>query len=220
MSLGNSTSNSLKIPETVEECDEDAIITIKKQDKISIHRSDGVKHDLVTVFNKAGVAGVVMDAMNNSKSSKNKSNEDKDKHTHTINLHRSDGIGHDINAVLRTTSEKDLTIKKDKPPTSSWQAIKSRVSFLSMGPSKPIVSPVIAPPVTASVTSERRSFAESIPFINNHPSSVRIVHMSDTFNMLKPSNSKNFLPLGDILVHSGNFSIGGTDEEFQMFDNW
>lgn len=25
---------------------------------------------------------------------------------------------------------------------------------------------------------------------------------------------------GDILVHSGNFTVGGTDEEFANFDNW
>lgn len=51
--------------------------------------------------------------------------------------------------------------------------------------------------------------------------SVRIVHMSDTHNFLKVTHKeRNFLPHGNILVHSGNFSLNGKDEEFQQFNAW
>ena len=55
-----------------------------------------------------------------------------------------------------------------------------------------------------------------------HPSSIRIVHMSDTFNFLSRSMKKMniFLPDGDILIHTGNFTRDGTDQEFRQFDEW
>lgn len=51
------------------------------------------------------------------------------------------------------------------------------------------------------------------------PSSLRIVHMSDTFNLLI-AGKRNFLPAGDILVHSGNFTKCGSEENFNQFDEW
>jgi len=52
------------------------------------------------------------------------------------------------------------------------------------------------------------------------PASLRIVHSSDTHNQLLRGKGRAFLPEGDILVHSGNFSIFGTEAEFQQFDEW
>lgn len=53
-----------------------------------------------------------------------------------------------------------------------------------------------------------------------HPNDVRIVHLSNSYNLLSRRSSTTFLPKGDILVHSGDFSIHGSDEEFQQFDEW
>ena len=47
-----------------------------------------------------------------------------------------------------------------------------------------------------------------------------IVHMSDTHNLLKPHSKKLFFPRGDILIHSGNFTLSGSAEEFERFDAW
>ena len=44
---------------------------------------------------------------------------------------------------------------------------------------------------------------------------VTIVHISDTH-----SNFHKKIPDGDILIHSGDFSIDGHPGEYEMFDNW
>ena len=67
--------------------------------------------------------------------------------------------------------------------------------------------------------------------------SVRIVHISDTHNKLTASPSKSpdhrsqkgsekgpsngfLLPEASVMVHSGNFTVTGTEEEFGMFEEW
>lgn len=44
---------------------------------------------------------------------------------------------------------------------------------------------------------------------------ITIVHISDTHSLYH-----NVLPDGDILVHTGDFSIGGHYKEYEMFNNW
>lgn len=44
--------------------------------------------------------------------------------------------------------------------------------------------------------------------------------MSDTSNYLSASTSTTFLPAGDILVHSGNFTLYGAKKEFEQFNVW
>lgn len=45
--------------------------------------------------------------------------------------------------------------------------------------------------------------------------------MSDTGNFLENKPNKSaFLPTGDILVHTGDFTVNGTDEEFDVFNQW
>lgn len=53
-----------------------------------------------------------------------------------------------------------------------------------------------------------------------YPKSVRIVHYSDTHNFLIKNPKNEFLPHGDILIHTGNFTNGGTDMEFLQFNDW
>jgi Icc-related predicted phosphoesterase len=44
--------------------------------------------------------------------------------------------------------------------------------------------------------------------------------MSNTHNFLQRGGSRQFLPEGDILIHSGGFTMNGTDEEYLQFDEW
>jgi len=63
--------------------------------------------------------------------------------------------------------------------------------------------------------------------------SVRICHLSDTHNKLaakrggssqkgseKPSVQAFLLPEASVMVHSGNFTVTGTAEEFAVFEEW
>jgi hypothetical protein len=52
------------------------------------------------------------------------------------------------------------------------------------------------------------------------PSTCRIVHFSDTHNLLRRQSRKTLLPEGDILIHSGGFTSNGTAEEMARFDRW
>lgn len=54
----------------------------------------------------------------------------------------------------------------------------------------------------------------------HHPNSLRIVHISDTLNRLSTPIKHNHWPVGEILVHSGNFTSAGTSEEYQKFNDW
>jgi hypothetical protein len=193
------------VEDTIYAGEEDAIINLKGN-SISIHRSDGVKHDLVTVFNKTGITGVVEDAVNSStaklaaKSSAH--TEDRGK----ISINRSDGKHHDIGAVLRSQSE--LNMSSSTKSKFSWQSFKPKISFTKN------------PSPSTNLAEKRPSLSFSKEMANFHPSTVRIVHMSDTFNLLRPSSRHAFLPDGDILVHSGNFTVNGSDDEFSLFDSW
>eukprot|EP01001_Neometanema_parovale_P007869 NODE_4156_length_1107_cov_87.628049_g3959_i0.p1 GENE.NODE_4156_length_1107_cov_87.628049_g3959_i0~~NODE_4156_length_1107_cov_87.628049_g3959_i0.p1 ORF type:complete len:302 (-),score=33.83 NODE_4156_length_1107_cov_87.628049_g3959_i0:129-1034(-) len=44
-----------------------------------------------------------------------------------------------------------------------------------------------------------------------------ILHMSDTHRFIRPSM---VLPDADVLIHSGDFSVDGTIEEYEEFDAW
>lgn len=52
------------------------------------------------------------------------------------------------------------------------------------------------------------------------PSSVRILVMSDTHGLHRTLEQKYPLQEADILVHTGDFTDRGTDEEFADFNNW
>ena len=88
----------------------------------------------------------------------------------------------------------------------------SRMSAASTSP----VSERRATPVSKQASGPLAAVPDSI----FHPLSVRVVHMSNSFAFLTKKSSHAFLPRGDILVHSGDFSLGGSDEEFARFDEW
>lgn len=169
---------------------------------IQLNRSDGMKHDLSSMINRSGshgISNIVSNAQQELSNIKDNSDFHEEKHG-TISINRSDGKGHDIQSVLKSQNEKDTTNK------SSWKNFSPKISFsrsLSTGSSNSTIS---------ELSKENSIFL--------HPKSVRIAHMSDTFNHLKPSGKKEFMPFGEILVHSGNFTCKGTEEEFQQFDSW
>ena len=49
---------------------------------------------------------------------------------------------------------------------------------------------------------------------------MTVCFQSNTHNFLVKVKNKNFLPEGDMLVHSGDFTNEGTVEEFRQFDNF
>lgn len=49
---------------------------------------------------------------------------------------------------------------------------------------------------------------------------VRILHISDTHNMHETIEEKFPLPAADVLIHSGDFTNFGKDEEFDDANNW
>lgn len=179
----------------------------KTEEMINLKRSDGVKHDLVTVFNRGGISGISNDTLQSTRDSK------KPVPTNEINISRSDGKTHDIHAVMRSYSEASFgknptaTINSGKSTGFSWNRMTPKITF-----SKSVNSTHVE-----RSPDKRPSIKDSTNF---HPSAVRVVHMSDSFNLLKASSKKLFLPHGDILVHSGNFSIEGTEDEFGAFDSW
>lgn len=50
-----------------------------------------------------------------------------------------------------------------------------------------------------------------------HPTHVKILHLSDTLDQLNRSSISQ-IPSADIFVHTGNFTVNGTDEEINQFN--
>ena len=183
---------------------------------IKINRSDGIVHDLQNVL--AGISSNVL-AQSTKVTSSPGNRLSNDSEHDMINVVRSDGLSHDIIKVFKAESDArgdTLKIKNQQPSLGKIivdaSTIESCKSKSSRQPSfgKIQVDPsILALPPNSSLY---------------FPKSVRIVHMSDTHTFLnanRTSKSDNhFLPEGDILVHSGDFTNGGTDEEFDQFNQW
>ena len=52
------------------------------------------------------------------------------------------------------------------------------------------------------------------------PQRLRILHLSDTHSLHRHSSFPAPLPVADLLVHTGDFTISGTDSEYRDFDAW
>ena len=175
--------------------------------KIDLKRSDGLKHDLVSVFTGMSPANLFK--------VKKKGGEIihvtdviEAEHDHgNIKLHRSDGLNCDIIRVFKSMSERDgVSLQKKASPSTDRLADKSTKSETQNS------FPSSAGGVNAPIFT--------INELSNSPTSARIVHMSNTHNHLSRSMKRNFFPEGDILIHSGGFTISGTEEEYAQFDEW
>ena len=173
-------------------------------DKIVITRSDGKLHDL-NVFKNMAPAFRDTALRESPKNAINLGPPDDHEHR-PISVRRSDGLTHDIIQVFKAFSDPNGESLRLVPSTKADDGV--RRATLGKVDMQNILKSAGRLPLP--------------PQINTfNPSSVRIVHMSDTLNFLnRSSNFNNFLPPGDILVHSGNFTNSGSDEEFDIFDKW
>ena len=108
-----------------------------------------------------------------------------------ISARRTDGLHHDIISLAKSMSSTEAL-----PPGSVGSGkglgVLSSLSSLSLGALSP-------------------------------GGKLRIVHFSDTHNRLVPRQKKGgslSLPAGDIFIHSGNFSLTGSAEDYAQFNNW
>ena len=172
---------------------------------INVPRSDGRKHDL---FSFAAVASnlknVVNDHNANTKPVINVTEHpDANKH---IDIKRSDGVTHDIIKVFKAQSDPRGETLKMRPTTFADGIRRSTYGKIDL-------QKILKSSGTLPLHPQTDSF---------HPSSVRIVHMSDSHNLLARTSDYNstFLPHGDILIHSGNFTNKGEITEYAQFDEW
>ena len=195
------------------------LVSAPDEGNIKINRSDGIVHDLQNVL--AGIGSTFLAQSTkivSSPGSSRLSSKSNESESNTINVVRSDGLSHDIIKVFKAESDArgdTMKINQKQPSlgkiivdASTLESCKSKSRQPSMGMIQ--IDPSILPLPPAS----------SLYF----PKSVRIVHMSDTHNFLNANrsgkNDNRFLPEGDILVHTGDFTNGGTDEEFEQFNQW
>jgi len=159
-------------------------------------RSDGEHHDLNKLLASTDLTSVI----NSSKESavEKPVTETHEVDTGKIALTRSDGVNHCIINIIKGISD------------SNGQTMQ-RTSMTSLNDSNVISAPHA---LSMSAISSMRTHG------NFFPVSARIVHMSDTSNFLTASNPTTFLPKGDILVHSGNFTVYGAKREFEQFNTW
>lgn len=174
---------------------------------IKVKRSDGLTHDIVSVYrNPQDFYGLTK----KTETTTPKDHNDNNDHG-MIKLHRSDGLNCDIIKVFKGMSDaRGSSLQPVKPHVMNDYLIKrSSMSKIEVQ--------------NSLSTSSNRSTSFPVfsnPTISNAPTSVRIVHMSNTHNHLFRSSSRNFLPEGDILIHSGGFTVDGTVEEFSQFNAW
>ena len=177
--------------------------------KINVKRSDGLKHDLVSVFSR-----IMPGHQHKAKKDVGRVIHVKEttdiEHDHgNIKLHRSDGLNCDIIRVFKSMSDANGE-SLQRTPNQSTETLISRLSMTKieipskfLGSGKGVSSP-----------------AYSRNDISNAPTSARIVHMSNTHNHLDRNTTRRFFPDGDILIHSGGFTVDGTEEEYIVFDRW
>jgi len=168
---------------------------------IKVVRSDGAGHDLNTILASADIAELISNSGRSDSSSSQLETVHEEDHG-KISLTRSDGVNHCIINVFKGISDsKGETMKKRTPLFPSKNEHNSNN---------------INVPHALSMSAISNLRTNGIMF----PLSVRIVHMSDTSNFLSASQPNHFLPKGDILVHSGNFTIYGAKKEFEQFNSW
>lgn len=152
----------------------------------------GEIHEGVKASNKATAQATL--------SARRASERDAESHTETISMRRTDGLHHDIISIA-----KSLSASADVVDAQRCGSNGSGVAGVSLA--------------ALSLSSLSQSGGKA-------PPALRIVHMSDTHSRLaKLSSSKKrpsslYLPQGHVLIHSGNFSLTGSPEEFLQFNVW
>jgi hypothetical protein len=196
---------------------------------IQISRSDGKKHDLMSAVSVASnFKGLVAEQQKESEQRKIEEAEDDHDHDHKdkhIDIRRSDGLSHDIIKVFKHFSDprgSNFKLEKQSSEIGNTSSLrrsgKSTASSIFDGIRRSTLGKV----EMQDILNSRGEKALPPNTYSYHPNTVRIVHMSDTHNLLARNSAFNssFLPTGDILIHSGNFTDAGTDEEYAQFNTW
>jgi hypothetical protein len=178
--------------------------------KISLTRSDGKIHDLCKVYSSNDITDVISTSVSDEPSKK------KTEETNSISFVRSDGLTHDIIQVFKANSDahgETLKMKSRAPSLGKFDLSAVLASVGNTSPNQPASGASTAQCLATPLNREISSLY--------YPKHVRIVHFSDTHNFLvKTPDSNHFLPHGNIFVHTGNFTNGGTDMEFMQFNEW
>lgn len=198
-----------------------------EHDSITLKRSDGLRHDLISVFSTPGITNVIKETTAQVDAKALGEEDEEDEEHDRISISRSDGITHDIIRVFKATSDcTGESLKMTPTPTSSSPNPPS-VSKTPKGRAISLTIKEFAKMATNSIKSTSNltdviSTAPALSFTTPTfaPKSVRIVHMSDTHNFLDKNKRSSFLPHGDILVHTGSFTNRGTEEEYAQFNAW
>lgn len=175
--------------------------------KIKLNRSDGHEHDLVSVYTGKSAPDLFHVKQNGEEVNRTRGTLRMEPDHDSIKLHRSDGLNCDIIRVFKSMSDGNGESLQRKPTNDCVidrsSMTKIEVQNILSGSSGGVNAPIF----TRSELSDA-------------PTSARIIHMADTHNHFSKSTSKNFLPEGDILIHSGGFTVNGTEEEYVQFDAW
>lgn len=180
-------------------------------ENIQIRRSDGLRQDLKSVHAIPGISDVISFSVKQPASARDAENHEEEDHG-KISVPRSDGDAHDIIRVLHkfhTDATGDTLRMKREESAKIKNGRQLSVGKLEI---PAFVSSKMQPPPPPSDSTP----ASTVFFMKK----VRIVHMSDTHHFLDKTSRNGFLPHGHILVHSGNFTDHGTDEEFAQFNGW
>lgn len=180
---------------------------------IYVARSDGRCHDLSVL------SGPTSNYLEKVSAEVKSAASDSELHPEApIYFKRSDGDAHDIVKVMKGKSEVGCgTFKLSDSLKSFTRRFSGKDTMIESNVSSQNPSEYEGPDSCEKLPSPMVPSRAPVPV----PGSVRIVHMSDTFNMLcRTSPTDCFLPAGDILIHSGNFSLHGQEEEYQQFDGW
>jgi hypothetical protein len=171
----------------------------QKHHSIKVNRSDGKAHDLNAILASTDLSGVIIEA------TADKPKTEKQEHDHgKIAISRSDGVNHCIINVFKGLSDATgETMRRTSGTGETFRRTSGTGDNIHCSHA-----------LSMSAISARRTSGLLFPL------SVRIVHMSDTFNFLSASTTNSFLPAGDILVHSGDFTQYGATKEFEQFNTW
>jgi hypothetical protein len=176
------------------------------------HRSDGINHDIITVYKSFSDATDVRQAINyqqhkneqmklqllHSKSDRLLEVEQHEAET-LSEAHNTTGGGSNTNIILPRSDAEHLDIGK---------------TYRSMS------VPNLKSDIDHSQTSKCDGTKFDVRNLQFAPGPIRIVHYSKTLNFLEPLRRHDILPPGNILIHSGDFTREGKYEEFVKFDNW
>lgn len=188
----------------------------KKDDSISLQRSDQKHFDLATLRSPS-LSTVISQSQKEQAEREAALKEANASHAdESIRIKRSDGVLHDIISVFRAKSDprgESLHLREKAQLTET----KPRISLTKLD-----MQSILSGFKSSSAGSADQGLPmQSLQACSFHPTSVRIVHMSDTHSFVsKNPDLKRFLPAGDILVHSGDFTNEGNEEEYTLFNDF